>query len=100
MVGFNADEFVDARESAQAWIDDTMDIARVLIWENGPPPGYTVMTEEEEQAVMEEFSLLAARGGRPARELVQHPVVRERISELEQKARDAQAAPELQTEMP
>ena len=72
----------------------------MLIWGNGPPPGYTVMTDDEEQAVMEEISLLAAQGQRPARELVQHPVVRERISELEQKARDAQVAPELKMEMP
>ncbi len=90
MVGFNTDFIENVRQLALDWIEDANADVRAAIWEEGPPPGFTVMNDSDEQAIMEEFSILAAQGKRPGIEVTQHPVVRRRIQELEQQQREAE----------
>ncbi len=92
MVGFSASEVEDVRQMALEWIAEVNAMVREAIWEDGPPPGYTVMSDEDEQAVMEEFSILAAQGKRPGIEVTRHPVVQKRIRELEEQQREGEQA--------
>ena len=95
MVGFNNNE-EDAvlRQRALDWVDEASELVRTLLWEDGPPSGMTVMDDGEEQTVLEEVSLLAARGGtnNPMQQVQRHPAIAQRIRELEAEAREEATA--------
>lgn len=81
MPAFNEEELREPLAEVERWMAETLELARTLIWENGPPLGFTVMSPEERDLVLEEIEvgrlqeIAGKKSGRDFREVAEHPTI-------------------------